>query len=551
MNGISPHKIFLSAIFQHPWVFGWFGLICVIFNVSYCSIDETDSSFGPPLAQLLNEQPFWVFDFKTNRQVQKNAYLLAQSEHTRIFIESDEKRYSMAVLVSKANEMIQLIDEYILPNLHTSFGPPSDYDTNPQVTLLFHDIQDGFGDSQTTYVGGYFNPLDKYPNKRIKEIYNLRSNEMNIVFLDTYPDLAFSEDTEKAMYTFSHEYYHLLSYSRKVMAHPTYHNPESSSFSEKDLSHNFELMESSWFEEGMAELAPDIALGGYRESRLNTFSSVYNLPLTWQTAAPTEPANPDVTDPNQAYLIDLEDVYYAYSQSYMFARFIADTFGGTNYEGLRPLLDSGEVDITNLEAFLDYHQKPNLATFNQLFEHWLTAIVMHGSLRALYGSDIQARPQPYRYRSFPNYAIAYQPHRIYFRVPSYAIRPNAYLLFTFLNQTAVETETLLDSSSLAFYTDSDQITMNPPFVSLDQPTSFTSQGSTVVVAINRQYSNSAVLDWHIETRMNELTDSNLTDIQHDFNVIPTTDHDNQWHQLCMTHQLPYLYPLMQQDSENE
>ena len=58
-------------------------------------------------------------------------------------------------------------DENIYPNLKDAFGdePNMGIDGDPKVYILLLNVRDGFSGSSPSYIAGYFDPSNEYPNE--------------------------------------------------------------------------------------------------------------------------------------------------------------------------------------------------------------------------------------------------------------------------------------------------------------------------------------------------------------------------------------------------
>ncbi|MDW8305601.1 MAG: hypothetical protein RML34_00855 [Leptospiraceae bacterium] len=210
------------------------------------------------------------------------------------------------------NYVLDEFDHKIAPRLHALFTQPLDIDQNGKIVLLFLDIDDGY----TTgggYISGYFDALNQFDDRSVKEITGRRSNEMEIIYLDTYPSEVGSVEF---LATLAHEYQHLLQFS---------HNYRYNSDEEK------------WVDEGLSEIASDLTGYGPQIMRLVGFRQIGNGPCGSHGCL--------IGDS----LISWDGNIADYNHVYVYFRYLADALGEA---ALQAIFRETESDLTGMESAL-------------------------------------------------------------------------------------------------------------------------------------------------------------------------------------------------------
>ncbi len=120
------------------------------------------------------------------------------------------------------------------------FGPPTDIDGNGQVFILLMDVRDDWDStSSTSFIAGYFDPLDQGNG----------GNFADIIYLDTNPGAT---HTLLILEALAHEYQHLIHYGR-------------------------DADEETWVNEGLSELSP--VLMGLPHREYSYYLADTNVPM--------------------------------------------------------------------------------------------------------------------------------------------------------------------------------------------------------------------------------------------------------------------------------
>lgn len=226
---------------------------------------------------------FWLYDFSDPNfsQYTVTAERAAIGSRSVAYIEQGQSAYDTA-------ETIQTFDNEIYPVLTQSYHEAPDIDGNERIVLV--------GVNGGDYYGGYFSPVDAYPDELTMEWWGLHSNEKEIVNINLVVETWFAVDV------LPHEFSHLL-----------YHERHG-------------LSETSWdyHDEGLAECAVHIVNG------VNAYAVEYFQ-----------------EDPNGLIANGLSMVHWTwglyenYTMAYLFWIYLASRAGGLDALGEIFDLDSG------------------------------------------------------------------------------------------------------------------------------------------------------------------------------------------------------------------
>ncbi len=125
-------------------------------------------------------------------------------------VDMDDVEYEFGSLDIVNDEVAKNIakgyDDKIRPLLVNNFGEMNDHDGDKKISLLFYDIQDGYnGDTQKSYIGGYFYSADLFSNSKT-------GNATDMLHIDTYPLMA-KAGANNTYSTIVHELQHFVNYS--------------------------------------------------------------------------------------------------------------------------------------------------------------------------------------------------------------------------------------------------------------------------------------------------------------------------------------------------
>lgn len=175
-------------------------------GVTY-TVTVTPTTGEPPTGSVLSALTarFWVSDPDDPEwsQIHAPAHRVAAGEHAVIYALDGEG-------VEDADALAAEFDQLIYPILTTLFPGPPDLDGNGRIVIVA--VQGDFG--------GYFSPLNQYPESLTLSRYGLHSNEMELLHLN--PAIGgWAYGT-----TLAHELQHLLYHAQHglVDGHWEYHN---------------------------------------------------------------------------------------------------------------------------------------------------------------------------------------------------------------------------------------------------------------------------------------------------------------------------------------
>jgi len=235
------------------------------------------------------------------------ALFVGASQHLEVYQEIYSKNKVSAATIEN---LILKFENSIIPIEHRIFGKPLDVDGNGKLTILLLDIQDGYSGSE--FISGYFDPWNQFADSLVydKTSSKSRSNEKEMLYLDTYPS---NLESNSFLATAAHEYQHLLHFSH-------------------DLLNKTGTLEEKWVNEGLSEVASDLAGFGPQSLRLVGFSG---------------------TSDNS--LVDWSDQLADYSNVYSYFRYLADAFSCTasSCDILSAIFASDKVGIEGVNVGID------------------------------------------------------------------------------------------------------------------------------------------------------------------------------------------------------
>lgn len=178
------------------------------------------------------DRTFWVQNTNTGRYYQVEAVQLAGGKEDDACIVYGELSAVNDKRISRdtAEAVKREFDQHIYGPITGVFGPYEDFDGNGKLILFLLDIQDGYKPlSGSSYIAGYFNPIDTFPNR----VYSF-SNEADMIYLDIDPGIAGAAEFYS---TIAHEFQHLINFSTR--------------YNNKDLPD----VQDIWIDEGLASAA--------------------------------------------------------------------------------------------------------------------------------------------------------------------------------------------------------------------------------------------------------------------------------------------------------
>ncbi len=175
--------------------------------------------------KLGEQETFWANNLASNRFEQVTATLRAIGKHCQVFLQDGQNISQTAI-----NKIQKRFDEQIYPIVTSHFGNENNpgLDGDPRITLLMLDIQDGYANPTDGYVAGYFFAGDQMLQSEFESFSKVKSNEREILYLDTYPCDPNAADYLEIV---AHEFQHMV-------------------------HHNQDRDEATWVNEGCSQIAP-------------------------------------------------------------------------------------------------------------------------------------------------------------------------------------------------------------------------------------------------------------------------------------------------------
>ncbi len=202
------------------------------------------------------QDAFWAWDFETGAYYRTIADVRYASDALWLYVESGRDIPQPAV-----DELAILFETQVAPRIGAAFDSGRYEDDPAAVTLLLLDIPDPYAAGGTTYVSGYFLPVNQYRQAELdQQLPGHHSNEREMLYLDVEPT---SPTGPILRQTLAHEYQHLIQW-------------------------NHDRNESPWLDEALSELAVYVARLGHPEGHVRSFLSNPSGSLLDWTATPAD-----------------------------------------------------------------------------------------------------------------------------------------------------------------------------------------------------------------------------------------------------------------------
>ena len=248
-----------------------------------------------------HQETFWVLDQVDVRSYPVGATLKLVSEHAYWYVD-DDLDLSMDDLRRAAEAFESEIHPTITGLVGDIWSPGVDND--PRLTILHTPLRGA---------GGYFGSQDEYPRQ-----VHPRSNQREMIYMDG-----------GRLRPGSHTYLGVLAHELQHAVH-----------------WNLDAGEDSWVNEGMSEVAKELA--GYRAGFVESFLLSPDTQLNYWPEDPNSSAS-------------------HYGAATLFLSYLAQHYGG--YEGLRALAQEQADGINGVEAYL----RPYGKSFLDVFKDWTVA----------------------------------------------------------------------------------------------------------------------------------------------------------------------------------
>lgn len=283
---MNMHKFIWHILYRHSnsilsrvhigiRFFGFYFWVLLLLGLFACT-NQIPDSLSPP-----GGRTFWALKFRDRGQKQSvvsvPAVFVGQNEYVSIYTE-------LANPVPESHiDRIIAASRNIVQTEHSIFGLPLNINKDNRVVFLLLDIDDEYHlDPDNGSFAGYFDSNHNFKDSAKLQSWGIRSNETEMLFLDTNPLDTGSNDF---LSTLAHEYQHLLHFSKN------YRNNTN---------------EAVWVNEGLSEVTSDVVGYGPQNSRVEGFSKKDNRPnslIQWDS-----------------YLSD-------YNHVYVYFRYLVDIYG--------------------------------------------------------------------------------------------------------------------------------------------------------------------------------------------------------------------------------
>ena len=249
-----------------------------------------------------HEETFWVADLVDASARTIQATLKVATEHAYFYVDD-----TLDLSIDDLRKASEVFEREIHPLMTESFGDiwNPGVDNDPHLTILHTPLRGA---------DGYYGSQDEYPRKT-----HPRSNQREMVYMDGN---RLRPGSPAYLSVLTHEFQHAVHW-------------------------NMDSGEESWVNEGMSEVAKDLA--GYRGGFfVSSFLGRSDTQLNYW---------PD----------DLEASAPHYGAATLFLSYLAQQYGG--YEGLRELAREPADGIEGVEAYLSAYGK----SFLDVFSDWVVA----------------------------------------------------------------------------------------------------------------------------------------------------------------------------------
>lgn len=194
-------------------------------SISGVSYADTNPNVVRVAKRLGQEENFWLRNMATGQFEQVTGILRAIGKHCYVYVEDTQ-----SVSQSAIGKVQKQFDEVIYPTNTSIFGAEArpGLDNDLKINLLMADIQDGYTNPEDGYVAGYFFAGDQMLQAEFPSGSKVKSNEREILYLDTYPC---DPDANDYLEIVAHEFQHMI-------------------------HHNQDKDEVTWVNEGCSQIAP-------------------------------------------------------------------------------------------------------------------------------------------------------------------------------------------------------------------------------------------------------------------------------------------------------
>jgi hypothetical protein len=269
----------------------------------------------PPL--LGSSQTFWAFNIAKEEYYQVEATLKAIGEHCYIYVENTNLTRASDKVIDRLRSSF---DTRIYPTNSRVFGTPPDVDGDPRIFILVLDVKDNFSGTSQSFVAGYYDSTNQYPNgTQVEDEVLKTSNEAEILYVDLNPA---DPTSSQVLGTIAHEFQHMIHWN---------HDP----------------LEDAWLNEGLSDLAIFLNGYGHPDSHVIAFREA----------------------PETSLADRFDNGLAEYGAAYLWALYLWEKYGGDTTIG--ELVSNTGVGKEGIEETLS--SLSISATFASIFHDWKVA----------------------------------------------------------------------------------------------------------------------------------------------------------------------------------
>jgi hypothetical protein len=306
------------------------------------------------------DRTFWAQNIKTEEFYSVEAVQLAGGGADDPCIVYGELAAVTTGRISRATAeaVKEEFNRYIYEPITGAFGPYKDFDGNGKLILLLLDIQDEYKPaSGSSYIAGYFNPMDTFSKREY-----FFSNEADMIYLDIDPGRAGDAEFYS---TIAHELQHLINFSTR------YKNG------------SVRGVQDIWIDEGLSSAAEYLYNRGHIQMKVDFF----NRDKGYDEYASA------ISRGNNFYTwVEDENLYDEYVTVYLFFQWLrihADNGAGI----YRDIITAEDLDWKAVTKAAAKHIAPEFGDWETLLGTWLLANQVNAPSGTLgYKGEIVTKP---------------------------------------------------------------------------------------------------------------------------------------------------------------
>ncbi len=264
-----------------------------------------------PIYKIGDLKKFYAVDMRNNSQYILDATCYAVNDILYVFVEKGNP-----IAFDRLNSLIDSFGK-TYDKVTALLGPPIDnIDNDPRIYILLMDIKDG-APANGVRMLGYFSPLDQFKNTQLVPWTRKRSNEVDLLYIDTI-SLDLKNITIESV--LAHELTHLIQWGN---------DPE----------------EYLWVNEGIAVYIESY-IGYSVKDRISAYEK-----------------NPNIS------LLDWKGNIENYGADYLFFAYISEKYGGP--ESISAIVKNKNQSTRGIELALA--ELGRSVSFNKIFSDWVIA----------------------------------------------------------------------------------------------------------------------------------------------------------------------------------